>query len=189
MAHTPYRRGKRWARSSCPSPQSSEAAEPQGDPSAAHRAHGNPGPHWEEHMDYLRENILRHTLFFCSACLLENERLTLSWCESDRVPQPDADEHVPPDEKQRHHGLWSWTALCKDNAYPWTYTHIHTHSTFLYHNPGAWAWPWPTYMLSCWMDVLMWWISSVIRRSRARCATTSVCRAFRRQGIRSSRDW
>lgn len=48
---------------------------------------------------------------------------------------------------------------------------------------------WPTYVLSCWMDALMRWISSASRRFRARCANASVCRAFRQRGIRSSIDW
>ena len=50
LACTPWGRGRGWADSSRLSPQSSGAAEPQGDPSAAHTAHGNSGPHWEEIM-------------------------------------------------------------------------------------------------------------------------------------------
>lgn len=67
------------------------------------------------------------------------------------------------------------------------YHSIKAHSHFIHHDqqPGTW----PTYVLSCWMDVWMRWISSASRRFRARCATASVCRAFRQRGIRSSIDW
>jgi len=116
--------------------------------------------------------------------------LTLSWCEFARGPLPAAGERARPAGKQMHHGLSSCTAPCEEDAHPETHvlhSHVVVNASIL--NVGLRLRREPTHVLSLWMEVLMRWISSVSRRSRARWATVSVCRAFSCLGTRSSRDW